>query len=374
MLQQPAPSLLAPAGKCAADISEEFALQKLFGHRRTIEGYKRPPSPAIRVYGAGKQLLSRTALSADRNDGVRSGDPLGKGDGRQYDRMFSDDVAEADPIGFADRPDQFFYLLHGFGNLHRTNDVTLMVLDGPACGDILKPIFSFDDILFDVVEISSFKALQNAMIRKIDLFHIQPHHTLGLASQHLAGHFVDGGDATVLIDGDHPVPDVVQHNAEAVFTLLLGENIDVPQLQKIGNIRENGSEPLPADPFLIFFRLQEDMGFIGSLVDLHGEDVDAVLGYRGGNIRHDTHTVVEYQFHFLAHGYDLPFVPAEFLWVGGTDCASRRQGCCRLLYRADPKTSPDVIRQTPFPYTVKQRAGQMGVVCRNRQPRDPPAG
>jgi hypothetical protein len=55
-------------------MSKEFALEKLFGNRATIDGHKvGSGSDRLVMEGAREQLFARTAFACDQNGGIGVG-------------------------------------------------------------------------------------------------------------------------------------------------------------------------------------------------------------------------------------------------------------------------------------------------------------
>ena len=170
-------------------------------------------------------------------------------------------------------------LLHVLPDFDRPYDAAGGVGDGHTGSEILKPSpLLIDEIFLDMMEFLPLEAFQNAIIGKLKLGDMHADYLVDPAIQRLGGDGIEHRYSTIGIDGNHPVPDIVQDDAQPVFSCFLRKGVNRLKILEVRYLAKQIAELALRHLLRCSLELHVDPGLIIRSDDFHGHDAELRSG------------------------------------------------------------------------------------------------
>ncbi|EKD35708.1 MAG: hypothetical protein ACD_75C01812G0003 [uncultured bacterium] len=118
-----------------------------------------------------------------------------------------------------------------------------------------------------------------------------------------AGHRVDGIDYSGGIDRDNPFTHPVEQGPKPFLPFFLGEALQFALTLQSRQGRKQRKQGMLVKTVILFLYLDRDLGQVVLLFDLHGDDIEALVGHQPGNIKDNSYSIFKEQLKFQISGH-----------------------------------------------------------------------
>jgi hypothetical protein len=305
-LEQAGFAFFSRPGEGAVYIAEQLAFDKLLGQRRTVDGDERARPAAFKMQGPGKQLLAGAALTGNLYDCPGVGNLPGKGDDIVQRRALAEKIIEGYRQRGRDGIDHLFHLFQVVDEQHGPDEVAVGVVNRLGRTIELDSAGTGDDRFSSADGDPFVDAVEQDRVLGTDFADMLADDVLVGQAQGAAGDVVDGIDDPGGINGNNPLAHAVEKGAKPSLPPLLRQK---PQLRLAVNPRQSGKKTkqgrLVKTMFLLLY-FDGNLGKTVLLLDLHGNNIQALFAHQPGDIKDNADPVLKEQLKLQISAHTFP--------------------------------------------------------------------